>query len=268
MRTAVVVGTGLLGSSFGLAVKRAGLFDRVIGVSSPEVVSRAVAVGAVDLAMPLEDALPLADLVLLAQPVRKILGLLERIDAMLRVGTLVTDVGSTKAQICAAGAKWIQRGRFVGGHPMAGREVRGPEGASADLFADRPWVLTQPVPELVSMVESLGGRLVFLGAEEHDRMVALSSHLPQLLSTALGACLSGHDVKRVAGPGLLDMTRLGLSNYEMWQDILATNQGNVDLALVALINELEQMRRALGEGGLGEHFERAGAMSRQLREEV
>ena len=172
MRTVVIVGTGLLGSSFGLAVKQGKSFKRVIGVSSPAVVEKALAVGAIDEAMPIEKALPLADLVLLAQPVRRILKLIETLDPMLKPGAVVTDVGSTKVEICAAATQYITRARFVGGHPMAGREVRGPEGASADLFVGRPWVLTADDPDLVSLIQTFGARPVLLSAEEHDRMVA------------------------------------------------------------------------------------------------
>jgi prephenate dehydrogenase len=266
MRTVVIVGTGLLGSSFGLAVKKARLFDCVVGVSSPRVVEKAIAVGAVDAAMTLEEALPAADLVLLAQPVKRILSLIERLDEHLRPGTLVTDVGSTKAEICAAGAKFISRAKFVGGHPMAGREVRGPEGASAQLFEGRPWVLTDPDSSLISIVEAIGGKPVFLGPEEHDRIVALSSHLPQLLSTALGSYLSDKNATAVSGTGLRDMTRLALSSFDLWQDILETNAANVDGALAGLIAELQGLRGALGAGTAGDYFERGARLSGGLRQ--
>jgi len=265
MRIAVIVGTGLLGSSFGLAVKRAGLFDRVIGVSSPAVVQKALDVGAVDEALPLAEAVPLGDLVLLAQPVRRILTLIQSLNELLRPGALVTDVGSTKAEICAAGARHLTRGQFVGGHPMAGREVRGPEGATADLFIGRPWVLTTTGTALTEIVTALGASPVFLDPAAHDRMVAFSSHLPQLLSTCLAAYLSGHDVKQVAGPGLLDMTRLAQSSYELWEDILLTNQGNVESALDGLIGEMQSFRRAVGQGNASSFFERAGQSALKLR---
>ena len=267
MRTVVIVGTGLLGSSFGLAVKRAKLFDWVVGVSSPAVVEKAIAVGAVDAAMTLEDALPAADLVLLSQPVKRILSLIEQLDQHLRPGTLVTDVGSTKAEICAAGAKFITRAKFVGGHPMAGKELRGPEAASAELFEGRPWVLTDPDQSLIAIIEAVGGNPVFLGPQEHDRLVALSSHLPQLLSTALGSYLSGKNATEVSGPGLRDMTRLALSSFNLWQDILETNAANVDAALAGLIAELEGLRSALAAGTAGDYFERGARLSGDLRQD-
>lgn len=265
MSTAVIVGTGLLGSSFGLAAKQARSFNRIIGVSSPPVVARAREVGAIDEALPLEEALALADLVVLAQPVHRILALLETIDAHLRTGTLVTDVGSTKARICAAAKTHITRGRFVGGHPMAGKEVRGPEGASADLFKGRPWILTSNELLLVDLVRSFGARPILLDAEQHDRMVAFSSHLPQLVSTALAAHLEGRELTSVAGPGVLDMTRLAQSSYPLWEDILTTNTVNIDEALAGLIDELSRLRTALATGGMDEFFERGDAGAKQLR---
>lgn len=264
MPTLAIVGTGLLGSSFGLAAKRSHLFDRILGVSSAPVVAKALEVGAIDAAMTLEQALPQADLVLLAQPVLRIVSLLEQIDPQLKPGSLVTDVGSTKLAIANA-ARRITRGRFVGGHPMAGREVRGPEGASADLFVGRPWVLTSAEPELVKIVETLGARPVILDAEQHDLLVAHSSHLPQLLSTALASYLDQRELKHVAGPGLHDMTRLAMSSHELWADILETNSGNIDQALAGLIEELEAMRKALASGQLASHFERGAAMAKRLR---
>ncbi len=266
MRTAVIVGTGLLGSSFGLAVKRAGLFDWVVGVSSPAVVEKAIEVGAIDVAMALEDALPTADLVLLAQPVKRILSLIERLDQHLRPGTLVTDVGSTKAEICAAASKFLTQAKFVGGHPMAGKEIRGPEGASAELFVARPWVLTESNDALFAIVEAVGGNPVLLGPEEHDRMVAFSSHLPQLLSTALGSYLSDKHATSVSGPGLRDMTRLALSSFDLWQDILETNSANVDTAIAGLIAELEGLRSALKTGTAQDYFERGARLSAGLRQ--
>ena len=266
MPTVVIVGTGLLGASFGLAAKQAKSFNRVIGVSSPVVFGKALAVGAIDEAMPIEKALPLADLVLLAQPVCRILKLIETLEPLLKPGAVVTDVGSTKVEICAAASKYITRARFVGGHPMAGREVRGPDGASANLFIGRPWVLTADDPDLVGLVQAFGARPVLLSAEEHDRMVAYSSHLPQLLSTALASLLAGREVKPVAGPGLIDMTRLALSSYELWDDILKTNASNIDTALVDVIGELEKVRAALREDHGAQSFERANQFATDLRD--
>ena len=265
MKTVAIVGTGLLGSSFGLAVKKTQRYDRILGVSSPAVVAKAIEIGAIDEALSFEDAIPQADLILLAQPVLRILTTIEKLDALLKPGAIVTDVGSTKSTICAAAAKSIHRGHFVGGHPMAGREVRGPDGASADLFIGRPWVLTEALPELIELVEALGGRPVVLGPEEHDRLVSWSSHLPQLLSTTLAALLEGRGVDPVAGPGVLDMTRLALSSHELWEDILSTNAANVDDTLAQVIAELERTRAAIRSGEVRALFARGNQGALALR---
>ncbi|MFN7545308.1 MAG: prephenate dehydrogenase [Acidobacteriota bacterium] len=264
MQTAVIVGTGLLGSSFGLAARRAGLFGRIIGVSSPPVAAGALAVHAIDEVLDLAPALAEADFVLLAQPVRRILSLLGEIEPLVKPGALITDVGSTKVAICAAGAA-ITRATFIGGHPMAGREVRGPEGALATLFENRPWILTAPHAGLEEMVRSLGAQPVQLNPADHDRLVALSSHLPQLAATALASLLSENDLRQVAGPGILDMTRLALSSFPLWEDILSTNRDNIDAALAAYIGELEAVRAALRSGTLQPHFERGARLASQLR---
>jgi prephenate dehydrogenase len=120
---------------------------------------------------------------------------------------------------------------------------------------------------LLRLVEGVGARAVVLPAAEHDSMVAMSSHLPQLLATALGSYLHGRDLRAVAGPGLLDMTRLAMSSHELWADILATNAGNVDAALAGMIGELERVRAGLREGQLEEAFARGAAFARGLREQ-
>src|SRR5204863_92265 len=124
---------------------------------------------------------------------------------VLDTDVLVTDAGSTKAVICETARK-LKRGRFVGGHPMAGKESRGVEEADADLFRGRPYVLTSREPELETWIERIGSRLVLLEPAEHDRQVAFVSHLPQLLSTTLASVLAGKE--QVAGPAAADLTRL------------------------------------------------------------
>ncbi len=150
---------------------------------------------------------------------------------------------------------------------MAGKEARGVEAADAGLFRGRPYVLTSPDPTLEQWISKIGARLVHLDAEEHDRLVALVSHLPQLLSTALASTIDEQPgAARVAGPAAIDLTRLALSPYEIWSDIFATNTGEIDAALGRLINKLERLRSQLrGAGGLREDFERAGAAARALR---
>jgi prephenate dehydrogenase len=166
-----------------------------------------------------------------------------------RPSTLVTDAGSTKSAIGRAASEALPGGVFVGGHPMAGKEQRGAEAADAELFRGRPWVLTSQgnrpeEAEFRAWLERIGARLLFIDAATHDRLVAWSSHLPQLASTALAASLHDRQPKAasVAGPGLADMTRLALSSWELWRDILDTNREEVAAALDAYIAKLQGLR--------------------------
>jgi prephenate dehydrogenase len=266
VNTVCIAGVGLIGGSFALAIRKAGFAGKVIGVSSAPTVEKALALGVIDEALPLAEAAAISDLVYLAQPIRRILDTLGEIDAYVKPGTLITDAGSTKGVIVERAAAHIRRGRFVGGHPMAGKESRGVERASADLFAGRPYVLTAREPWLESWIERIGARLVFLEAHEHDRLVAAASHLPQLVSVALASRIAESGAAQVAGPGAEDMTRLALSPYEIWRDILATNAAAIDAELAAFIGRLEQFRGELGGAALADEFARAAAAARGLRE--
>ncbi len=280
LETVAIVGVGLIGASFGLAMKRAGFQGRVLGVSSAAAVREALDCGAIDQAAAFEEAARSADLIFLSQPIHRILDTLATLDAWLRPGVLVTDAGSTKARIVEQGRRWIRRAQFLGGHPMAGKEKRGAAAAEAGLFAGRTWVLTpltaeeletEPAREFLAWIRAIGAIPLVLGPEEHDRIVAFTSHLPQLLSTALAATLqerlSRDEEMRVAGPGLLDMTRLAASSFEIWRDILATNKEAVGQALDACLAELNAIRAAVGSEELAPVFERAGRFARRLRGE-
>jgi prephenate dehydrogenase len=160
---------------------------------------------------------------------------------------------------------------------LAGKEKRGVAEADADLFRGRTYVLTPGAPEeletpavrtFVGWLGRIGARTVVLGASEHDRLVSFTSHLPQLASTALAATVGEHvaaDELQVAGPGLIDSTRLALSAYELWRDILATNTEPIEQALTAYINELEKIRENLRTRGAQEEFVRAAELAGRLR---
>ena len=261
-----VVGVGLIGGSFALALRASGFVGKIIGVSSPDAVRVAIERGVIDEALPLAEAAAAADLIYLARPISGILSVLDEIDAYVKPGTLITDAGSTKAAICKRAAETIRRGRFVGGHPMAGKEARGAAEAEATLFRGRPYILTSKCPELEELATGFGARLVIMTAEEHDALVALTSHLPQLISTALAASIGdGPEAARVAGPAAMDLTRLALSPYEIWRDIFATNAENVDAALGAFISKLEELRSLLSDARMEQQFESAAAAARALR---
>ena len=259
MNTVAIVGVGLIGGSFALALRKAGFQGRIIGVSSPATIQKARARGAIDAALPLAEAAAAADLVYLSQPISQILATLD----VLETDALITDAGSTKAAICQRAGK-LKRGRFVGGHPMAGKESRGVEHADADLFRGRPYVLTSREPQLETWIERFGARLVILDPVEHDRLVAFVSHLPQLLSTTLAAVLAGKE--NVAGPAAADLTRLALSPYDIWRDIFTTNAEPIDAALGAFIARLEEVRTQLRSSDMEALFSQASASARALRQ--
>ena len=278
MKTVVIVGVGLIGGSFALALRKAGFGGRIIGVSSPKTVEAARKRGAIDEAASLEKAVPSADLVYLAQPISRIVSTIEDIEPLLREGALVTDAGSTKAEIVAQAGRFIRKAQFLGGHPMAGKEKRGVEEADPDLFAGRTYVLTPEGPrdletpaaaDFVEWIRRIGGVPVVLDPAEHDRVVSLTSHLPQLASTALGATLARRlDIEkygRIAGPGLMDTTRLAMSSHEIWRDILATNSGEVERALDAYISELRDLRAFLVDHRMEQEFDVAADFASRIR---
>jgi prephenate dehydrogenase len=270
MNAVGIVGVGLIGGSFGLALRQAGFTGRIIGVSSKPAIDAALARGVIDEALPLARAAEVSDFIYLAQPIERILQTIDVIDEHARPGSLITDAGSTKVAIvnrAASAIHAVRSGvRFVGGHPMAGKESRGVEQADSDLFRDRPYVLTSRDAELESWIERIGARLVVMTAEEHDRLVAVTSHLPQLISTALASVIGTQpDAARVAGPAAVDLTRLALSPYEIWRDIFATNADSVDAALTAFIAKLGELRAALHSPEMERAFESAAAAAKALR---
>lgn len=278
METVAIVGVGLIGGSFGLALKKAGFSGKILGVSSEGAIRGALETGAIDEGLPLAEALSRADLVYLAQPIGRILDTIHHLDALVRPDALVTDAGSTKNAIVSLARKMIRRCQFLGGHPMAGKEKRGVEVAEAGLFEGRTYVLTPDRPVdletpaargFVEWLRRIGAVTVVLDAAEHDRTVSYTSHLPQLASTALAATVAGGlpspERLRIAGPGLADMSRLALSSYELWRDILATNADSIDQALTAYINKLEDLRQNLRTRQLQREFETAAQLAALVR---
>jgi prephenate dehydrogenase len=278
MNHIVIVGTGLIGSSFGLALREAGYKGAITGVSSPRAAADAISRTAIDRAAPLEEAVPQADLVFLSQTIGRILDTIRHLDPLLRPGALVTDAGSTKCEIVDLARQCITRAQFLGGHPMAGKETRGAANSASNLFRNRTWVLTPDDPselttsaaaEFRGYLTRMGARILILDADEHDRVVSFTSHLAQLASTALAATvadkLGASPREQAAGPGLEDMTRLALGSYEIWRDILATNSDHIDRALSSYIQKLEHLRENLRTRQLQEEFERAAALAARLR---
>jgi prephenate dehydrogenase len=278
MENIVIVGTGLIGASFGLALRKAGFTGAITGVSSPRALADALAIGAIDRGASLETAVPDAHLVFLSQTIGRILDTIRHLDPLLRPGTLVTDAGSTKCTIVDLARQTLTNAQFLGGHPMAGKETRGASAADPDLFQGRTWILTPDDAselhtsaslEFRMWLHRIGAHVLTLDADEHDRVVSLTSHLAQLASTALAATVSdklGAPPRLdAAGPGLEDMTRLAMGSYEIWRDILATNSDHIERALGFYIQKLEHIRENLRTRQLQEEFERGTALAAQLR---
>jgi prephenate dehydrogenase len=274
MKTVAIVGAGLIGGSFALAIRKAGFSGEIIGVSSPPAIAAALARGAISSSASLEEAAKRADLIYLAQPVDRILETLAKLGPLATPGCFVTDAGSTKSTIVRQAIASLRPGAFLGGHPLAGKEQRGAAAADADLFRDRPYVLTPLGPETPAATEfrswlsRLGAKIIDMSPGEHDRTVALTSHLPQLVSTALASTLArqtNHHLDRVFGPGLVDMTRLALSPPDLWLSILATNQPAVVAALDSFITSLTTIRQELETGKLIDSFTSAAAFAAKLR---
>lgn len=277
----LVVGTGLIGASIGLALKSSeGFSGEVIGWdASAEELRTALRMGAIDRALESREAAlqpGVADVVVLATPVMPILDWMERLAPVMSEGQLVTDVGSTKREIVEHARKLFnQRGRarFLPGHPMAGKEAGGAALAEAGLFRGAAWLFT-PVEqertaierEWIGLVEGFGARVMEMRAERHDEVCAWVSHLPQMLSTALAAVLEetfGGDpegmaaVQAIGGRALRETTRLGSSPYSMWRDVAMTNAEPIAKAMAALEQRLQHVRENLRTPELREEFRTA-----------
>ncbi len=280
INTIAIVGVGLIGGSFGRALRRAGFSGEILGVSSPGAITAGLHAGAISSSGSLAEAAARADILYLAQPVDRILLTIEELGPLLAengrsYGMLVTDAGSTKAAIVARANALLPRHLFLGGHPMAGKEKSGVEVSDADLFVGRPYVLTPSsgfdnplAEELRSWIVRIGARLVEMAPEEHDAVVALTSHLPQLVSTSLALTLAAHPnpyIAQVHGSGLLDMTRLAMSSPDLWKSIISTNQGEILRALDAFSDRLQVVRKAVLEGDISTSFVEARTLSLELR---
>jgi prephenate dehydrogenase len=272
-----VLGLGLIGGSLAGALRRAG--SHVTGFdASAQAVRVAAARQLVDDCVDnLTQLLAGAQLVVLSVPVLTILDLLPGVDALTPPDAPILDTGSVKRQVVGVMDRLVNPGRAIGGHPLAGSDRSGPEAADPELFCDRPFVLTpcrQTQPAMLErakdLVLRLGARPVIMEPEEHDRVLARTSHLPQLVSSALASRLGAGDLA-AAGPGLKDMTRLAGSDPRMWKDILVLNRENVVGEARAFMAELAALVEAVNRGEMEQVesvMRRGGAASAGLREQV
>ena len=234
-----LIGCGLMGGSFALAMKRAGLVKRVVGYSkSPSTTDRARQLGVIDIEAPSALlAVSGADIVLIAVPVAATEATFKAIKHLVTPQMLIMDVGSTKRDVIDAARRALreQVGSFVPAHPIAGREVSGVEHADADLYAGKQVILTPiertltvQLQKAVDVWSALGCRVVKMSPEAHDAAFAAVSHLPHLLSFALMNAISGQthgkDYLSLAGPGFRDFTRIAAGDPKVWRDIMLSNR--------------------------------------------
>jgi prephenate dehydrogenase len=279
-----ILGTGLLGTSVGLALRASGFSGTITGWNrSAEGAQTALSMGAVDaLADDAAQAARESQVVLLAVPIYATLDWMEQLAPVLGPEHLATDVGSTKAQITAAAGRLFntpQRAAFLPGHPMAGKERGGAEQGDANLFRGAVWLFTDDpewqrssasaalVQNWREWVAAMGSKTIDLDAARHDELVGWVSHLPQFVATALSALLEEEvggapELKDVGGRALREMTRLGASPYSMWRDIAYTNTESVERALHALEQRLAHLRENLRTPGLRDEFEQANQFRR------
>jgi prephenate dehydrogenase len=273
-----VLGTGLIGGSFGLAVRAVFPNVHVTGWDRPQILGRAVARGAItDAATDLRSAVVAADLVYIALPVGAIIEHLPEIERAARPGALVSDTGSTKADICRVAAhEFAHEKLFIGGHPLAGREVGGIDNAAADLFRGAKYVLVGDAHEPRTahfaqfLRDVLGVEPVWLDAETHDWATAIVSHLPQLVAVALAGVVQDETDETglpvsLAGTGLRDLARLAGSPYDIWRDVCLTNTDNIARALDRLVQALDHLRTRLASRDLEKEFVAANSLYTSLR---
>ena len=274
-----IIGTGLIGGSFALALRQ--LFPSVsfVGYSRGGSSGRAGAAGVVDEATSdLATAVSGADLVYIALPIGASIESLGAIAKSAEPNALVTDACSTKAVICRAAKDHFRGGaRFFGAHPMAGKEQSGVEHADAKLFRGAPYALMglegdsdSRVKAFVEVVRAIGARPIWSDPETHDWAVGIVSHLPQLLSVALARVVQDETDETglpltLSGSGLQDMSRLAGSPYDIWRDILLTNTDNISRALDRLAQAVDYLRTNLASKEMQQEFQAANDLYKQLR---
>jgi prephenate dehydrogenase len=274
-----IAGTGLIGASFALAVRQVLPGARLAGWDKPDVLARALAGGVVDEGHArLGDALADADLIYIALPLGLTIERLPEVARHAAPGALVSDAASTKRAVCkAAGNCFTGGARFLGGHPMAGKEDSGLDAAEAALFRGAKYALIGArdddprVSCFVDLLEAIGARPIWMDAAKHDRAAAVVSHLPQLLAVALAGVIreqtdqSGLPLT-LAGRGLRDALRLAGSPYALWRDIVLTNTDNLESALDRLAQAIEHLRANLRQRELEEEFAAANEIYKILRD--
>ena len=279
-REMAVVGVGLIGGSLALAARKAGLVETVVGVEAdPAHREMALTTGMVDRVTDrLTADLARADLVVLAVPVTGIAALLPEVARLAKATCLVTDVGSVKGPILAAGDAAFPDGRFVSGHPIAGRERSGPVAARPDLFEQANWIVTpsartraDAVDRVAALWRGVGSSVVTMEAGWHDEVFATVSHLPHLVAYALmDAVLGmarGEERLKFSAGGLRDFTRVAASHPAMWRDIFLMNREQILRVLAAYREALAGLEAAIRDGD-GDALTARLSRARTAQEEI
>jgi prephenate dehydrogenase len=279
--TVCIVGVGLIGGSFGIAVREKKLARQVIGaVRRQETINAAFQKRAVDNATTnLAEAMRGADLVFLAPPVGQVKALCEELAPHVREGAIVTDAGSTKAEMVKECAPIFgSKAHFIGGHPLAGSERTGVEHARGDLFNNATWILTPsaetPASEtekLKALIDGIGAVALVLDPQTHDQLLAVTSHIPHITAAALvhlfATAQKEHElVEKLIAGGWRDSTRIAAGSPEMWRDICVANAPSIGKSLDELIAELQKLRSLLEEKNgdeLHDWFEAASVVRRK-----
>ena len=277
-----IIGVGLIGGSFALALKEKNPNFKIVGIDKQEIIEKAIARSAIDEGtVNLEEGIKEADMVIIATPVKTIIDLLSKIDPFLKKGCLVTDTGSTKAKIVETANQVLSPDvHFIGGHPMAGSEKYGIDSANSHLFQEKTYILTPDkksnlinMKKIFSLIKMINANILILDPLEHDKIVSAVSHLPQIIAVSLinaigELALQGNNNNyfKAVGEGFKDMTRIASSPYKIWEDICETNQENIVKMIQGFRNYLGVIEDKLKSNprSLKEEFQKASKLRETL----
>jgi prephenate dehydrogenase len=255
MQNIYIVGMGLIGGSLGLALKQSGGPFCIMGHDTDKkAVARALAIGAIDKAAPLQAGVQESDIIILCSPLSSYSSILLAMRPHLRPGTIVTDTGSTKQSVMKMFEELLPDFVWgIGGHPMAGSEIQGINGADRYLFENAIYVLTPPaelaqevISQLANLLELTGARIKVMPPDRHDEIVAAISHVPHIAAASLVNMTGGDDeTLMLAAGGFRDITRIASSDSALWEDILISNRAKLEGMLTRFINQLQEFKAAL-----------------------
>ena len=274
-KTAAIIGTGLIGGSIGKALLAGRIFSGVVGIGRNRAkLCLALKEKAVTSWSTGYSALKKADLVVICTPVRHIESIFEKIGPYLKQGCIVTDAGSTKERIVKGSARLPRGVFFVGSHPIAGSHKRGVNNADGKMFRDTLCIVTpekktdhNALRSVTTLWKRLGCRVLLMSPAEHDRTLALTSHVPHFIASALSLAVLNGDKKRenVLGKGFLDTTRIAAGNPELWSEIASSNRKNINRGIDKVISILKKIKKTAGSRKLLPLLAKAGELRGKLK---